>query len=841
MDPANLFLKPAGSNTNDLAVWNVTIPRGDFARYTGTSYTESQWNTPVSGAEYYDNSRRWGMGSLSILQELDDRDTPQGLTAVSYTDGAGDAKVFNLGDFALNDPSNAASGWFQKWSFPVLQRNVADLEPSFGLNTVEFRFVRIGRYATATSSISTSLFVEGNTNNTSNQGYGVPIFDQFPLYPSGEEMQLGDVFYIDENGDAIRLLTEQEVIDAQNASTSISTNQKWARAWQTSKSAKGTQILYVVAGKHDLKLKPGWTLRQVSPLISGSTVYTFSQMYRQIADILNASVKVDSGLLWKNVTANEDGTGLKVIYPDDPLVREFLSEYKTSIDTSNIITLLEKEVAPTKDNYFNSPKPLFLKAHPSESSNWFGNQTLLNANQCDISKWYRADTAAGNYAITMAPTSGSYGAYLKEYLPTRAETNMTYSGTHPSGNWQRSNGSTTAVQIGSVPNSANYLILDYGSDERSLQVNWNNLPTTTMQINIEQETFTDNVPHIDRKVSFRTTQGNAGPFGSLNPFKRIISKNAIWDSIAPKLEVLRSGSIDLTQEGFPQGWLLDGLEAKDFDPTLNKVLSRVDMSSPNNFASQYVQDGLPIVSTNLYAEGGNGYQWQPINNSNGSSNWPTIFTNGIFEIKNYIQLEFAGLKDYSKKTVKDLILGFGNRPSSRHLIRPDTYKYKAFQIYDVTATPQTNISPTSSQETIVVDLTMDPPRGARFGLYSTEPSFPTYIFSTNSFGQLRDMYEQALDTKTTIFRLEETVYGSPVVISSINSVNPEAGKDMSKTRRFNKTINATITTPYIEDNYEATPQPPILNAEKLRVDVAGSIATKAVLAPGNVAANIRRR
>ena len=136
---------------------------------------------------------------------------------------------------------------------------------------------------------------------------------------------------------------------------------------------------------------------------------------------------------------------------------------------------------------------------------------------------------------------------------------------------------------------------------------------------------------------------------------------------------------------------------------------------------------------------------------------------------------------------------------------------------------------------------MDPPRGARFGLYSTEPSFPTYIFSTNSFGQLRDMYEQALDTKTTTFRLEETIYGSPVVVSSINSVNPEAGKEMSKTLRFNKTINATITTPYIEDNYEATPQPPLLNAEKLRVDVAGSIATKAVLAPGNVAANIRRR
>ena len=334
-------------------------------------------------------------------------------------------------------------------------------------------------------------------------------------------MQLGDAFYIDGSGNAIRLLTEQQVIDTQRTAVGVPTNQKWSRAWQSTKSNKGSQIIYVVAGQHDLRLKSTWTLRQVSPLISGSTVYTFSQMYTKIADILNASIKVDSGLLWKNVTANNDGKGLQVIYPDDPLVREFLSQYKTSIDTENIITLLEKQVAPTKHSFFNTPVPVYLKAHPNESSNWFGNQTLLSTSSTDISRWYKADTANSDYAITMSPVSGSYGAYLKSYLPTRASSNMTYSGTHPSGNWQRSNGSTTTVNLSSVANSSNYLILDYGNDERNLFVEWNNLPATTMQINITQETFTDNVPHVDRKVSFRTTQGNAGPFGSLNPFKRV--------------------------------------------------------------------------------------------------------------------------------------------------------------------------------------------------------------------------------------------------------------------------------------------------------------------------------
>ena len=103
------------------------------------------------------------------------------------------------------------------------------------------------------------------------------------------------------------------------------------------------------------------------------------------------------------------------------------------------------------------------------------------------------------------------------------------------------------------------------------------------------------------------------------------------------------------------------------------------------------------------------------------------------------------------------------------------------------------------------------------------------------------MYEQSLDTKTSGFESNPAVLGSPVVINPINPVNPEISKLIENTQRYNKTPNATITKPYIEDNYEATPNPTNLKSEKLRVDVAGSIRTKAILAPGNTAANIRRR
>ena len=64
---------------------------------------------------------------------------------------------------------------------------------------------------------------------------------------------------------------------------------------------------------------------------------------------------------------------------------------------------------------------------------------------------------------------------------------------------------------------------------------------------------------------------------------------------------------------------------------------------------------------------------------------------------------------------------------------------------------------------------------------------------------------------------------------------------MEHTSRYNKTINAVVVKPYIEDNYEATPQPTNLNSETLRVDVAGSIRTRGITAPGNMASNIRTR
>ena len=72
-------------------------------------------------------------------------------------------------------------------------------------------------------------------------------------------------------------------------------------------------------------------------------------------------------------------------------------------------------------------------------------------------------------------------------------------------------------------------------------------------------------------------------------------------------------------------------------------------------------------------------------------------------------------------------------------------------------------------------------------------------------------------------------------------MNPDLPKDISESKRYNKTSNATVEAPYIEDDYESTPQPINLNSESMRVDMPGRIRQGQVLGPGSLSANIFRR
>ena len=895
--PSNLFLKPGGNNVDFHRFWNPSIPDGDVRQYTdGSSRTQwsgpehgyrevrrngelieantgtgaspvwvdvsDQWwkavpedfNQVYGGTGYFGllggvaKARRFGDGMISILDELDDRDQDIPLSYrkdysnISWVDEAGDTQYFDMGHHAIANPSNVSSGWYQRINFPVLQKTTAYLEPSFVTSQVEFRFVQVGTFAaegngpggnypTIQTLVNNSWWIASNSMSQE-QGFGTPWIGKFPLYPNtDEEMRLGDAFYLDQNGHAVRLKVGQEALDAD---LSLSDDQRWARKWQGTKSQRGGQVIYIVGAEYILRCPWGQTDKRVMPALDlPHTVYTYNDLYSKIAEVLTAAAHFDSGLLWTKAVAN-DGT-LTLQYPDDPVIRGTLEQYKASIDASNIFTLLGVQAAPPVapyEAYFDlSAKDLYLRAHPDEDplTSWWNEASGVFAGQFLLDYqnrfWYEDPSEGPGIPADPDDLSlkgevlASGNAYLKGYLPK----------------WAQANPNTPADQIEIEGYPAGTL------SGGGFKVDFSGLPDSVATIEIIEETFTQRVgENIDRGVQFRTSRGDAGPFGSLNPFMKLRGAGTIWDSVPPKITIFKEETLDITQGGFEQGWLPSVTEEKIFEPRLRNINTRVDVASGGgSFVAQFVQDGLPIVQASLDAT--DTFTWNPAEASDPTSSWPQLFTDGIFPVRNYIQQRFSGLRDYSTKTALDLVLGFGDSPSGRHRIRPNVYKYYSFQNFNAD-TGQLNTDPTLDESTVVVDISLDPPRGARFGLFNINMVSGSYVFSNRSFGQFRDMLEQAIDTKMTGFGEDESILGSPTVVNPINPINPRVPKLMDDTSRYNKTVNATIDRPYIENgNLEEEEKRAVFRAESLRVDVVGSIKESKILKPGSSASNIRRR
>ena len=768
------------------------------------------WTTP----SYTKGYTRYGMGLTSVIEELDDRDPAHQYagsfwSSYQYVNNAGATITKNWNGNQIVNPGNAGSAWYTKINTPIITKG-SSLEPQFDTLEVEFRFVRIGAVTSGTDFTVYSQFTSPTTGAGGWQ-------NKYPVYPeleSGDplvEMDIGDAFYIDEDGKARKLLTFAEIQSFN--STTVHAKQKWARNWQVKKQARGGQVVYIVAVKGSMKT-PGLTTRPLFMTQNGMTVYTYNQLYAKIADVMKAQAHIDEGLLYTDVLANTGSEFLKVVYPNDPTIRFVLKNYKSSIDTANIFTLSGKDVV--KDG--NPPEFFYLKKKAGDTSSWWTN--LAGIGTTNLAQWQSGTDTSGNPVYTLTPGGGEF---LKGYLRTQTL------------------GSRGAI-TGTLATIADY---PSGTTERNYNISYAGIPSDNVTIELVEETFTKEAPHIDRKVSFRTTQNNAGPFGSLNQFKKLESNNVIYDSLIPDLAQFKTSSIDLAVAGFTQNWLLEETSEKLGESNaleLIKVRVKTGGSERGFLDSQYTQDGQPIVLTSLDFEkkgsGGVGDEWTTAannygvsNTSDSSSDWPTIFTNGAFPVTNYIQNEFSGLSDYSRKTGRDLILGFGNNFAGRHMIRPLVYKYKAFSMGTDYSEPRP----------VVVDMQLDKPRGARFGLYNTQPSKTGYIFSYRSYGNFRDMLEQGLDTRFDNDGDNQEVFGPAVVINAVSPINPDSPKEIADTRRYNKDINAKITKPFIDKDGTSTPNPTPLNDEQLRVDVAGRIRTRTLVAPGNISANIFRR
>lgn len=937
--PDNLLLKTKDlGGSGDFEQWWPFIPNGDYYRgfaasdtgnhYNGTG-TKQQFddatsngtgsnplNNTITSGLHNRNCGRHGDSLIGLLEEIDDRDTTRWNTG-AHTDSFGDQNRFswttNEGvskTFYMYHHVNVlggASAWSQIIPFPVIELDEATLEPNVSVQQVTFRHVRIGTYknddhAGLTNAGHGNSFFETNQGEKL-QGYGKPAVGKYPVYPgTTTEMALGDAFYIDSNGNAVKLLTLAE----SKTALAVNPNQKWARKWQTSKSSQFGQTIYIVAGRHNLKHREGSTQLFLGPLPAESDIYTYAQLYEKIADVLSAATYNDDGILFTVSLANTvNNNFLEINYPDDPVIRAALQSNENVINSEATFSLLgltvaDKDGVSNRNSFFGAPKSIYYRKLAADNSSWWSGMGSL-ASGSDPNYWNSTLDNNATTSLTIASSGPTFmSGYIKKY---RGLADQTEPITYP----DHTNFPTT---LAAALDGASF---DSPTGTSSLlggefKVDFTGLPETTPTVELVTETFSPIGNIIDRKVTSRVTDGTAKTFGSLARFHKLHDVNQIFDSKTPKIDLFRSSSINLETEGWEQGWLLDGNSEKmEVEKITDFTLGVFQDPSPSvgSFKTAFTQDGLPIVNSSNFLYGSDTV-WVPQGtNISNSALWPTSLASGKFTVKNYFDTEFEGLKSFASKTARDLVLGFSNGVAGRHTVQPALYKYKAFQKQkvfngtltsggsskeiDMTSTTGLSVGDVlvkingtgvlnaggavitgktatkvtvnnthvtlgamqfrttpaevdvSTSFDIVQDLIYTPPRGARFGLFNTEVSFSSYVFSYRHYGYLRDMLEQGVDTKFSNHASNELVYGAPVVVNPINPVNPEVPKIMSTTSRYNKTANATIVKPYIENGYENVAQPNNLQSERLRVDVAGSISTRSITAPNNIAANIRTR
>ena len=321
------------------------------------------------------------------------------------------------------------------------------------------------------------------------------------------------------------------------------------------------------------------------------------------------------------------------------------------------------------------------------------------------------------------------------------------------------------------------------------KIDYTGIITTAPKLEITKETYNDTIDRrIDRFVQRRTTELEhtsdssrpliAGPFGSLKNIIGLNSTNVIFDSIpASSLAEIETGYCTVgahsskaacetaggtwvetdyftLAKDIPQAFPFESSDERSFDVVPDGVKIRMKIATSggrttdNTTTIDYTEQtgdlvagtyswGYTTYSTNPYSEGSLGY----------------------LDVTNYVQDSFRGNSNFSKKTVRDLLIGFGNGVQGKHLVRPDLYEYKAW----------TGSTPESWSSQYIIDK----PRGSRFGQYNIEKLGGTYKFNYRHFGHFRDMLEQSIDTKFVNHTNNERLFGSPVVISAINGANPE--------------------------------------------------------------------
>jgi len=387
---------------------------------------------------------------------------------------------------------------------------------------------------------------------------------------------------------------------------------------------------------------------------------------------------------------------------------------------------------------------------------------------------------------------------------------------------------------------------------------------------------------INKKVTFRTTEGTAGPFGSLNKFQKLVNnqtfqKGEFIDSYPRNIFNQNSSFwtvvdnevvIDLT-DPISSNWPCleyptDSVDS--FDELIKKVIvpgtvdgsnSILSLPIPENASSR--DDATIVMKDELR----NTITFE-LDNSNGTD----------IELKDHIGENFPSLSSI-QKTLGDLAGGFGQGLQNRLVFRPSIFKHVAFD--------NNNGGDTQGDITHFF-LKIDPIRGARYGLSNTRKQSRSFIFSRNSYGQVKDMMEQSLDgayIAPSPNINHDPVFGSPIFYSSKNPNDPRIEVELKENNRRNKdryqrvyypmfdrtgddTYDYGLTAPsgsQIQDNlpsFNTNSNSSGVNSETLEeytesgsileqasvnrnitVGLPGVIATNAVVSPGTIRSSIR--
>jgi hypothetical protein len=421
---------------------------------------------------------------------------------------------------------------------------------------------------------------------------------------------------------------------------------------------------------------------------------------------------------------------------------------------------------------------------------------------------------------------------------------------------------------------------DHAHTDKKVKIDYRNLPKKkAVQLEIKHlqmspPSVSSRAVKIDRKVEFRTTEGTAGPYGSLNKFMKLSgnSRNSLFiDSIPRNNFTVASGHLvsqgsstslprldlsipiwdtqcwpfleypdDLRMQALPiEGVFIPGTDNGGGDITLSLPI-------PSSAASR---NDAKLLSTD---EEGSTVTFYVENNETS------------VELKDYILEKFPATANV-EKIVDDLSGAFGDGGNGKLVFRPSIFTYKSFDANNGNL----------DGETTHFFMKLDPVRGSRFGLYNCSKAYRSAVFSRASYGNSSDFLEQSLDTAG--ITINSDLFGACIKYLSRNPNDPRIPTELGENNRRNidkfQRIYAPLfdrtgidiydygvvapsgdqiqdnlpnlpanTNPETGDEYEDSgSQLPKKSLDStVTVSLPGQIATRSVVTPGTVNRTIKR-